>query len=214
MTTPKNRATTFRIDSHERLSSGFLRVDGRLTKTGVFDYKFGSETVREIRTDSEVFRPESIASLFGAPVTVDHPSGGIVTPENAHLIVGAVTNAQEARPYIEGTLQITDAKAIAMVEAGALVEVSLGYETDPVEYDNDAIADISQTNIIYNHAALGPSGWARLGSDVALRLDSNGDIDYTTFRIDALAEAVVPDSPLDPRWGEVVENLTEILKNL
>lgn len=206
MTSPKTRATRFRIDAHERLPSGFLRVQGNLSKTGVFSYKFNDDTVREIRTDSEVFREDSLDTLLGAPVTIDHPSSMVVGVENVgHLAVGNVIKVERNAPYISGTMQIHDQRAIAMVEAGALVEVSLGYKTDPVEHNDSNIADFAQTNIVYNHAALGPAGWGRLGGDVSLRLDSNGNIDYTAF-----TEAV----ELDPRWNEVVENLTEILKNL
>ena len=206
MTSPKTRATRFRIDAHERLSSGFLRVQGNLTKTGVFEYSFGSDVVRELRSDSEVFRSDSLDSLLGAPVTVDHPASMVVDTKNVnHLTVGNVIRAERNDPYISGTMQIHDAKTIAMVEAGALVEVSLGYTCDPVEHNDSNIADFEQKNIVYNHAALGPSGWGRLGGDVSLRLDSQGNIDFAAF-----TEAV----ELDPRWNEVVENLTEILKNL
>jgi hypothetical protein len=45
-------------------------------------------------------------------------------------------------------------------------------------------ADIAQTEIRYNHAALGPSGWGRLGSDVGLTLDSNNDQKLTRFHMD------------------------------
>ena len=71
MTTPKTRATAFRIDASERMPSGFLRVKGNLTKTGVFEYAFGDEMVREARTPVEVFREDSLDTLLGAPVTID-----------------------------------------------------------------------------------------------------------------------------------------------
>lgn len=185
MTTPKTRATHFRIDAHEKLPSGFLRVKGNLTKTGVFPYQFGDETVRELRPASEVFRADSLDSLLGAPVTIDHPASFVGVENAAHLSVGTVIRVDRADPYVSGTMQITDAKAIAMVEAGILVEVSLGYSATPVEHTDASEAEFVQTEIQYNHAALGPSGWGRLGSDVSLRLDSNGNLDFEAFRMDA-----------------------------
>ena len=188
MTSPKTRATTFRIDSTEKMTSGALRVHGRLTKTGVFTYAFMGEAVREIRTDSEVFASTSLDTLLGAPVTIDHPAGLVGLTDWDHLVVGNVIRVDartDGSPYVTGTIQLHDPKAIALVESKKLVEVSLGYETDPVEHENALEADFAQTNIVYNHAALGPSGWGRLGSDVSLRLDSDGNIDLSNFRMDA-----------------------------
>jgi hypothetical protein len=195
------------------MPSGFLRVQGNLTKTGVFNYAFGDKTVRELRADSEVFSPESLDTLLGAPVTVDHPANFVGVENAGHLAVGTVIKVEEASPYVQGTMQITDAKTIAMVEAGKLVEVSLGYAMDPVEHTDSLVADFAQTNITYNHAALGPSGWGRLGSDVSLRLDADMNLDFGSFRMDKqLVEEARHN--LDTRWTEVVENLTELLNKL
>ena len=66
----------FRLDfngtskTFKRTPQGFLRVNARLTKSGVFNY----ENTREYRPDEEVFRADSLESLKGAPVTDLHPS--------------------------------------------------------------------------------------------------------------------------------------------
>lgn len=193
MTSSKTRATCFRIDSSERTINGALRVHGRLTKTGVFGYKFDGHTVREARTDSEVFAEESLDSLVGVPVTIDHPRSMFVDLANwQHLAVGNVIKVDAKKPYVEGTIQLHDPRAIAMVEEKKLVEVSLGYSMDPVEVLDSDEADFMQTNIVYNHAALGPQGWARLGRDVSLRLDSEGNLDFEAFRMDTLEEGIDP----------------------
>jgi hypothetical protein len=207
MTTTKTRATRFHIDSSERLPSGALRVRGNLTKTGVFPYQFGDTLVRELRSEKEVFSASAMDSLVGVPVTVDHPAGFVDNANHAILAVGTVTKVEEAPPYISGEMRIHDERTIAMIESKKLVEVSLGYATDVVPHTDSDIADMVQTNIIYNHAALGPQGWGRLGSDVALRLDKDGDLDFSAFRMD------VADT-LDPRWTQVVNNLTALLKRL
>jgi len=195
MTLPKTRATSFRIDKTEKMNSGALRVQGKLTKTGVFKYGIGDgKSVRELRSDAEVFAPDSLDTLIGAPVTVDHPAAFVGLENWDHLVVGNVIKVDSEAPYVLGTLQLHDPRAIKLVEEGTLVEVSLGYSTDPVEHSDGLVADYSQTNIVYNHAALGPHGWGRLGSDVSLRLDSNGDIDFSTFRMDRdLVEAAYAD---------------------
>jgi hypothetical protein len=209
MMSQKTRATCFRIDASERTSNGALRVHGRLTKTGVFGYKFGTETVRERRSDSEVFRPDSLDSLVGVPVTIDHPRSMFVDLSNwHHLAVGNVIRVDAKAPYVEGTLQLHDPRAIAMVEEGKLVEVSLGYSMDPVEaLPSDEEADFLQTNIVYNHAALGPQGWARLGRDVSLRLDSDGNLDFEAFRMDSLAEGI---DPLNLALRKLADALTKL----
>lgn len=208
MTTTKTRATRFHIDSSERLPSGALRVKGALTKTGVFDYQFGDTLVRELRSDAEVFSASAMDSLLGAPVTVDHPASFVGTDNWGHLSVGTVIKVDEAPPYIQGEMVIHDARTIAMIEDKRLAEVSLGYSTDVVPHADSSIADYIQQNIVYNHAALGPVGWGRLGNDVALKLDKAGDLDFSAFRMD------VADTPLDSRWAEVVSNITTLLKRL
>ncbi len=54
----------------KRTPQGFLRVNARLTKVGIFKYDGG----REYRSEEEVFRVDSLVSLKGAPVTDLHPS--------------------------------------------------------------------------------------------------------------------------------------------
>lgn len=189
------------------MANGALRVHGRLTKTGVFTYKFGEDLVREARTDSEVFRADSLDSLVGVPVTIDHPREMFVDLGNwQHLTVGNVIKVEASAPYVEGTIQLHDTRAISMVEEGKLVEISLGYSTDPVESTrNDS--DFEQTNIVYNHAALGPQGWARLGRDVALRLDSAGNLDFEAFRMDVQDEGIDPVDIAFRRLADVLGRL-------
>lgn len=70
-------------DSFKRTPQDFLRVQARLTKTGVFKY----HDSREYRGEEEVFRTDSLESVKGAPVTDLHPSekgsDNLLTPANA-----------------------------------------------------------------------------------------------------------------------------------
>jgi hypothetical protein len=72
----------------KRTPQGFLRVNARLTRAGVFKYDSG----REYRSAEEVFRADSMASLQGAPVTDLHPSekgaDSFLTSANAKQHIG------------------------------------------------------------------------------------------------------------------------------
>lgn len=178
------RATQFRIDSVDKTASGSLRLRGKLTRTGVFEYMRGTERVRELRGDAEVFAPESIDTLVGAHVTVDHPRDFVGSDNWKVHSVGTVIRAEADPPYVVGELVVHDARAQHQIEQGYLKEISCGYFCTPKTVDGQD-ADVAQTGIRYNHAALGPEGWGRLGSDVGLTFDSNGDQELSRFLHDA-----------------------------
>lgn len=173
------RVTTFRIDAFEAQTNGALKVDARLTKTGVFDYQDSEgNLIREMRPDEEVFKERSLESLHGAPVTLLHPSSGFVDTKTWDLLsIGTVIKVASDDPYVDGTLLIHDERAIEQIKLGKLKEVSCGYSANVVPApEGETRFDAVQTDISYNHCAVGPHQWARLGTDVALRLDSNDNI--------------------------------------
>ena len=91
----------------KRTPQGFLRVNARLSKTGVFSY----QDQCEFRSDEEVFRADSLESLKGAPVTDLHPAekGGdnFLTPANAkNHIIGITEGVERDGAYIKGSLII------------------------------------------------------------------------------------------------------------
>ena len=95
-------------DEFKRTPQGFLRVNARLTKTGVFTYDNG----REYRSDEVVFHADTLASLRGAPVTDLHPSekgiDNLLTPANAKQhIVGMTESVEREGPYLKGSLIFT-----------------------------------------------------------------------------------------------------------
>jgi len=123
--------------------------------------------VRVVRDDSEVFRPETIASFEGKPVTVNHPND-FVNPENwKQLTVGFVSNVRRGEGMFNdlliADLVITDADGIEYVNR-ELPEVSCGYEAD---YNQTADGYAEQQNIIGNHVALVDKG--RAGSRCAIQ---------------------------------------------
>jgi len=154
-------------------------VPAFVTRTGVLTYRRADGTVvRELRHPDEVFRPESLETLRGAPVTVGHPGGGLewVDPENAaQHEVGVVSDGKREGNYVDARLSVRRADAIGRIQKKELVEVSAAYDSDVIAgagtYEGAAY-DQRQTNIVYNHVALLAPGKGRAGSDVRMRADS------------------------------------------
>jgi hypothetical protein len=161
----------------KRTPQGFLRVNARLSRVGIFDY----QTTREYRSQEEVFRADSLQSLKGAPVTDRHPSENsdqsFLTPANAKdLMVGITENVERDGDYLKGSILIWHQDAIEAIESGERKEISLGYrcEIDPTPgTHNGEPYDAAQKNIIINHVAIGPKGWGRAGADCSIRTDSH-----------------------------------------
>lgn len=180
--------------------AGGARIPASIARTGIQIYHDAQgREVREYRPPEEVFSEDSLASLASVPVTVGHP--GLVGPDNwKRVAVGHVAEAapnrrtEQAAEWIEAPTVISDGETLAKVQAGELVEVSMGYTatvdptpgTTPTGERYDAI----QRRIRFNHLALLRSGHARAGTGARLRLDSKGN-QQMNVRQDA-AEAAAP----------------------
>jgi uncharacterized protein len=157
-----------------------------IARTGNMDYGEG-ETPLETedgkvivtRDAEEVFRPATIASFEGKPITIKHPLN-FVNPQNwRDLAKGTLQNVRKGKetdddgetPLIADLL-LTDDFAIQLVRSG-LREVSCGYEA---EYEQTGPGKGKQVRIIGNHLALVEEG--RAGSSYAIT-DHKGDIDVT-----------------------------------
>ncbi|HEY1814888.1 MAG TPA: DUF2213 domain-containing protein [Kofleriaceae bacterium] len=179
----------FRYDHGElakpvKTEQGFLRVDGYVSRPGIYEYVnshddekrgLGKAGVvrRELRPRDEVFRSDSLAGFEDAPVTLGHPRK-MVDPSNAQALrVGVVkTAARRDGDRAAATMLIDNPKAIAAIETGKR-QLSPGYRidedltsgTDP-EFGR---YDLVQRNIRINHLALVDR--ARGGSDLMVRMD-------------------------------------------
>lgn len=139
---PDRRAVfdTIALDGtkREKLPNGFLRIrDCRLAKADNVQTYYAAElgltdrpataVVRVYRPREEVFAPDSMATFASAPVTDDHPSGG-VTADNARQVARGWSgeSVREDGDHMVADLLFTDTELIAKVEGGK-VELSNGY---------------------------------------------------------------------------------------
>ena len=134
--------------------------------------------VRVERLPEEVFRPETLASFEGKPVTVEHPDD-FVTPDNwSRVAVGYAQNVRRGEglddDLILADLVITDAGAIAYVNE-KLPEVSAGYSA---EYEQTGPGRGVQRQIVGNHVALVDNG--RAGPRCAIQDHQPKDPDMKT----------------------------------
>src|SRR5262252_1714902 len=111
------------------------------------------------RVPEEVFRPETLNSLNGKAVTLDHPEDD-VTPENwKALLVGTVVNPRRGLNALDnlllGDLVIYDSAAIKVIRNKEIREVSVGYKAD---YEETGTGRGMQRNIFCNHLALVQDG--------------------------------------------------------
>lgn len=160
-----------------KLDNGFLRVPARIARVGIQEYRRPDGTVEKaFRPPEEVGKPDSLATFDGVPLLNEHPyaEGGVVTAQNAkRLGVGFVQHPVYKDGFVEASILIEDAEAIAAVESGK-VELSAGYFIDREETAGvfDGVSyDFIQKNIQGNHVAIVREG--RAGPEVRLQLDSH-----------------------------------------
>lgn len=171
-----------------RLDNGYLRVDARLTRVGVFNYLTNDGIRRELRLPDEVFAQDAVDSFDMVPLTNEHPSekGSAVKLDASNtrkFQVGTVTGLRRDGGFLASRIQITDKKTIEEAEKGKR-ELSAGYHCDldmtpgvtsGIEGVPDGLRyDAVQRNIRGNHVALVTNG--RAGPEASLRLDSGEGI--------------------------------------
>jgi hypothetical protein len=121
--------------------------------------------VRVLRSEAEVFNPESVDSMNGKSITVNHPPED-VSPDNWRtLTVGTVSNTRRGEGdqanLLVADLLITDSYAISLVQKNEDLQLSAGYDA---KYDQTTPGEATQSRIRYNHLALLPNTEGRCGS--------------------------------------------------
>lgn len=162
------------VTDGEDSPDGYVIKTGNIARTGVQDYLASElgidgldpmKVVRLYRPADEVFRPESMASFDGKPVTVDHPPV-LVTRDNwKTYAVGDVGNVRRAGDFMAARIVLKDSAAIGAMQSGKR-ELSNGYtftlDMTPGLAPNGQAYDGVQRNIRGNHLALVEA--ARCGS--------------------------------------------------
>lgn len=180
--------------------NGFLVDTPIVARVGVQTYYLPDGTERrEFRPASEVFKPDSLASYQGKPVTLGHV---FVNADNAkEVVVGSVSgSAMREDSNVIVPLTVYDKESIEKAKNGIAGELSVGYHTVDIEskgwgsnetgeykldgeyQSQDEIPsnwvrfDALQTNIIVNHIALVYKGRAGIAK---LNLDAEQENPYT-----------------------------------
>lgn len=162
-----------------KTANGYLRCDARITKVGVFEYRFSNGTIRrELRLPSEVFKDDSLASFEDVPLTNNHPREPLSSKNTRKYQAGNVKNVRPDGEHVAARVLITDDDAIADVEKGKH-QLSCGYmcdldNTPGVTFNIDGVPDglqydAVQRNIVGNHVAIVDK--ARAGATASLHLD-------------------------------------------
>jgi len=187
-----------------RFDHGEIRTDStgvrtaRLTRVGVFAYRQPDGTIRrELRHPDHVFNADSMATLRCAPMTVEHPAGGYVTPDNYSAVVAGSVGDQieiEDQRYLRAAIKLIRQDAVDGLGSGQRRQISCGYDTKldatPGIWNGERY-DVIQTEIRYNHAAMVLQG--RAGNRVAV-LDSMAADSAIQLRLDA-EDMPAPDVP-------------------
>lgn len=156
----------YRITQREYTDEGFLKVPGRVARTGIQEYlarELGldgdpNRIVRVYRPPEEVFNDASLGTYDGATVTNDHPKELVTSKNYKSVSVGEVRGAgRQDGDFVVCDLIIKDQKTIDDINAGKC-ELSAGYTAEYV-HGPGITADgqeyeFTQRNIIINHQAV------------------------------------------------------------
>ena len=209
--------------TREITPEGYLLCrDVALARTGALLYGDGEIPVEPDNTgrivvtrgDDDLFRPETMASAEGKPITNDHPDDW-VKPENwKELCCGVGQNIRRGEGLEDnlliGDLLVTDKQAIEDVMNGK-VEISLGYDTDYLQLEKGRA---TQSNIVINHIALvkeGRNGNRCAIKDSKIMAKKTGFLDSLRKKIkltidEALEEAGVTNDSDEPEDNEEDES--------
>ncbi len=121
------------------------------------------------RPASELSKEETIKSLNGIPILLEHHPDSAESPAKEYRVGATGTDAQFKAPYLQNSLHIQDADAINRIKDGSMQELSLGYFYTPIRKEGEFKGekyDFIMTDIACNHVALVERG--RAGSDVCV----------------------------------------------
>lgn len=157
---------------------GYLKIEGAISGTGVYEYSDGEQSWGELRTADEVFNPDSLKSFQMVPVTDDHPSAMVNADNIGQLQRGHLgSNVRKAQDglHVLADMLITDPSLIKKIKEGK-TQLSNGYEAivvaDAGVSEDGTPYSYRQTEIRGNHTAVVDQ--ARGGPTCRLLFDAVG----------------------------------------
>lgn len=165
---------------------GFLNCYMRVAKIGDLQYRNADGSTRtEYVSKDTLFSMDSVNSLKGKPVTLEHPPA-LLTAETAKgYTTGSTMSLVVPDASFLGVMAtIHDKPTIDAIRSGKAREVSCGYTCDLVKR---ADGSFEQRNRQYNHVAITRKG--RAGNSVAVHMDSVSDAKiWTQIRGDSMSD--------------------------
>lgn len=208
---------TYKATHREYTDEGFLKVPGRVAKTGTQQYlrrELGLDgdpnaVVTVYRPPEEVFSEDSLATYNAADITVHHPKTLINSKTFKDTTTGVVASVgRRDGDFVVCDLLIKDAEAIQRVESG-LAELSAGYTAEYVEEKGvtaDGVEyDFVQRDIKINHVALVPA--ARAGRQARIFDQDRKEIEMSKVTLDSGREVEVQDAATALLISDTIERL-------
>ncbi len=122
------------------------------------------------RTEDDLFRPETVASFAGKPLTIKHPPRNLRVTDQRAYSNGHVMHPRRGEGEQDGWLVcdvlVTTPEAIKAIRVDGVKEVSAGYDAMFFPANPPVKGRGEMKNIIGNHVALVPEG--RCGTTCAV----------------------------------------------
>ncbi len=160
-----------------RRDNGWITMPATIARPGVLAYRQKDGTVRrELVLSEELTKADSLATLEGVPVTVEHPPTGLLDAKTttAYAVGHVGEKVSFDGEHIQASITVHDAKGVTEIDNGRR-EVSAGYTVNldftPGVHPQFGEYDAVQRDRQYNHVAITRAG--RAGPSVRLHLDSD-----------------------------------------
>lgn len=158
--------SSFKVTSREVTDEGFLRVPGRVARTGIQQYLRKelqldgdpNAVVNVYRSPDEVFKAESLDSYNCADITIRHPGDLVNSKTYSSSSKGVVRGSgRQDGDFVVADLIIKDHEAIEAINNG-MAELSAGYTAEYIAMDGTTESGDNyqyiQRDIKINHIAL------------------------------------------------------------
>lgn len=202
---------TYKITQREFTDEGFLRVPGRVARTGIQQYlacELGldgdpNRIINVYRPEEEVFAADSLASYDSSDITLQHPDTLVDSSNYSRTVKGVVRGpgVRTDDDWVQCNLIVKAKDAVDAIMAGTC-ELSAGYtatyDDTPGTAPDGTPYQFRQTNIRINHVAVVDR--ARAGSSARIfDTKTTGDkamhqITTDTGRVLEVADAAVADA--------------------